>query len=82
LFSFTVVYHFPPSLATTNLTLYSYFAESNRLSPPAISGRPKKEKIIGKRFENEVGNGKREEGKEDGLRVLVTLRSDILGRLW
>jgi hypothetical protein len=28
----------------------SSFAESNRLSPPAISGRPKKEKIIGKRF--------------------------------
>jgi hypothetical protein len=28
----------------------SYFAESNRLSPQAKSGRPKKEKIIGKRF--------------------------------
>jgi hypothetical protein len=30
----------------------SYFAESKRLSPPAISGRPKKEKIIVKRFKN------------------------------
>jgi hypothetical protein len=27
-----------------------YFAESNPLSSQTISGRPKKEKIIGKRF--------------------------------
>jgi hypothetical protein len=31
-------------------TSVPYFAESNRLSPQAISGRPKKEKIIVKRF--------------------------------
>jgi hypothetical protein len=33
-------------------------------------------------FENEAGNEKREKGKEDGLRVLVTLRSGILGMVW
>jgi hypothetical protein len=33
-------------------------------------------------FENEAGNEKEKREMGDGLRVLVTLRSDILGMVW
>jgi hypothetical protein len=46
--------------------------------PPAL----KRKKLLESNFENEAGNGKKEEGNGDGLRVLVTLRNGILGMVW
>jgi hypothetical protein len=64
-------------------TSVPYFAESIRLSPPSnFPPALKRKKLLESGFENEAGNEKREEGDGDGLRMLMTLRSGILGMVW
>ena len=60
----------------------SHFAESNRLSSPQFPRALKRKKLLESGLKIEAGNEKRRVGKEGELRVLMTLRSGILGMVW